>query len=236
MNNRQIIFFLSVALFFAGCTSKSGRNNKHSKTHDNVINSANHTKEGSKIAGEEIFDCPPEGNAQQEILQELNVLKNRSNIPDVKDFDMNVSLQTLLNKGDDTYRWNVKSAAKITGYVRDVKPGSIETANCKSKDLISRDTHIELVQNPMSAEKNESVIVEITPRLRKIMAAKGEDWSTSMIRSKYLGRWVEIEGWLLFDFEHTDMAENTHPGNPKNWRATAWEVHPITSIKTSDKH
>ena len=226
---------MTVVLFFWG-SSPIGGHNKHSKSDDKVIISANYTQEGTKIIGEGDSDCPLEGSAQQERLQKLNVLKNRSRIPDANDFDFNISLQTLLNKVDDRERWNVEKAVKITGYVREVKPGSIETANCKAKDLSSRDTHIELVLNPMSSEKNEAVVVEITPRLRKIMAVKGEDWSTSMIRSKYLGRWVEIEGWLLFDFEHANMAENTHPDNPKNWRATAWEVHPITSIKTTDKH
>ena len=133
-------------------------------------------------------------------------------------------------------RWNVGKAVKIKGYVRDVKPGGIETVNCKATEIKLRDTHIELVLNPMSAEKNEAMIVEVTPRLRKIMAERGEDWSTGMLRSKYLGRWVEIEGWLLFDFEHTNMAENTHPGNAKNWRETAWEVHPVTGIRIAEGH
>ena len=40
-----------------------------------------------------------------------------------------------------------------------------------------------------------------------------------MLRSKYLGRWVEVEGWMMYDLEHANMAENTKPGNLKNWRA-----------------
>jgi len=55
-------------------------------------------------------------------------------------------------------------------------------------------------------------------------------------RSKYLGRWVRVQGWMLFDFEHSNMAENTRPGNPKNWRGTAWEIHPVTSIEIAEKH
>jgi hypothetical protein len=124
----------------------------------------------------------------------------------------------------------------VIGYVKDVKPGGIETVNCKTKDKKLRDTHIELVLDAMNEDKNKVFIVEITPRLRKIMAEKGEDWSTSMIRAKYLGRWVEVEGWMFYDTEHANMSENTRPGNPKNWRATAWEIHPVTKLKVVDKH
>jgi len=36
---------------------------------------------------------------------------------------------------------------------------------------------------------------------------------------------------MLFDAEHKDEAKNTAPGRPRNWRATAWEVHPATLIE-----
>jgi hypothetical protein len=45
---------------------------------------------------------------------------------------------------------------------------------------------------------------------------------------------VEVTGWLLFDIEHTDGAENSSPGKPGNWRATCWEIHPITEIAVLD--
>jgi hypothetical protein len=48
---------------------------------------------------------------------------------------------------------------------------------------------------------------------------------------KLLGRWVKVTGWMLFDVEHQSEAENTAPGRPRNWRATAWEVHPVTAIE-----
>jgi hypothetical protein len=36
---------------------------------------------------------------------------------------------------------------------------------------------------------------------------------------------------MLFDVEHQNASENTAPGRERNWRATAWEIHPITSIE-----
>ena len=41
----------------------------------------------------------------------------------------------------------------------------------------------------------------------------------------------QIRGWLFLDQIHADEAENTTPGRKKNWRATAWELHPVTSIE-----
>ncbi len=56
------------------------------------------------------------------------------------------------------------------------------------------------------------------------------DWSTDALKTQLIGQWVKFTGWLLFDFEHTGQAENSSPGNPANWRATCWEVHPVSSF------
>jgi len=45
-----------------------------------------------------------------------------------------------------------------------------------------------------------------------------------------VGQRVRFEGWLMFDIEHDEESENTSPGRPVNWRATAWELHPVTAI------
>jgi hypothetical protein len=182
------------------------------------------------------YDCPDEGNAKSDRLKQLNVLKNRTQLDYGKAYDASISMASLLQGGDDTHRWNTNTYVKLKAYVQDVKVGGVETVNCKAKEKDLRDTHIDLTLDPMSFDKRKVVIAEITPRLRKIMAKQGLDWRTASVRDKYLGRWVEIEGWLFFDSEHANMAENTRPGNEKNWRATAWEIHPVTSIKVSGKY
>ncbi len=63
-----------------------------------------------------------------------------------------------------------------------------------------------------------------------MMSRKGADWITKELRKTFLGRRVKIKGWLFFDIAHKDASENTNPGRTKNWRATAWELHPVTSI------
>jgi len=79
------------------------------------------------------------------------------------------------------------------------------------------------------------VIVEVTPRWRAMMKLQGVDWSTNSLQKTLPGHWVRVRGWLLFDLEHAGEAENTNPGHPRNWRATAWEIHPVTGIETTQK-
>ena len=85
--------------------------------------------------------------------------------------------------------------------------------------------------DPSITTGNKRVIVGATPRMRFIMGQMGTDWSTAKLKSELSGHWVKIQGWLFFDEEHFAEAENTNPADAKNWRATAWEVHPITNIK-----
>jgi hypothetical protein len=62
-------------------------------------------------------------------------------------------------------------------------------------------------------------------------AQVSDDWSTEALRARLLHHRVRVTGWLLFDAEHRNAAENTEPGGAHNWRATAWEVHPITKLE-----
>jgi hypothetical protein len=175
--------------------------------------------------------CPMEGDARSAAVRALNRLKNRYTAPTPGQTNPKITLAAILASGNDIGRWKVKDGAQIVGYVYDVKPGGIETVNCHSRGLADRDTHIELVLDPMNTGAAKRMIVEVTPRWRVLMGARGVDWSTRVLRDKFLGRWVRVTGWMLFDVEHKNEAENTAPGCPRNWRATAWEIHPVTSIE-----
>jgi hypothetical protein len=194
-------------------------------------NSFNRSFEQTTHQVSDTSSCPPEGNAQTERLKELNKLKNRILFPGKADFDTTITLEKIFAPGDDKNRWTASKAVRITGYIYEVKPGGTETCNCKAKEKDKKDSHIEMVTDPMSSGKMNRFIMEVTPRIRKILNEKGENWTTSALRDKLLGRWVEVEGWLFFDEEHSHQAENTAPDKPNNWRATAWEIHPVTNFK-----
>jgi hypothetical protein len=176
-------------------------------------------------------DCGPDGTARSEAGKELNRLKNRYNIPKEEDIDPEVSLAAMLAPGNDINRFDAKKAARIQAIVVNVLVGgNRETCNCGASAVNERDTHIE-VGLTEDAPSTQRVIVEVTPRIRML---KGRGWTTAALKEKYKGKWVEVTGWLMFDTMHIDGAENTNPGGERNWRATCWEIHPVSDIKILD--
>lgn len=180
----------------------------------------------------DVFDgCGMEGSAQSARLKKLNQLKNRYTDPQANQINNSITLSAILALGNDKTRWSSTSGAEITAYVFDVKPGGGETVNCGKTDAVHTDTHIELVLSPADSAATRRVVVEVTPRIRAIMAASGTDWSTKTLRKQLRSKWVKVRGWMLFDAQHANAAGNTNPGGANNWRATAWEIHPITDIQ-----
>ena len=180
----------------------------------------------------EIFSgCGMEGDARALGVRALDRLKNRYTQPSPEQIDSRITLAAILTPGNDMSRWKVNEGAEIVGYVSEVKRGGIESTNCRARDDAQRDTHIELVLDPMHSESSARMIVEVTPRWRYIMRERSADWSTRALRDQFLGRWVRVRGWMLLDTEHRAESENTVPGRAENWRATAWEIHPVTSME-----
>ena len=172
-------------------------------------------------------NCPSEGIALTSRARHLHRLKNRTAFPQATDFDTSVTLDKLLAAGDDRNRWSTDRAARLEGEVIDVAYAGSEATNCFNPNR--RDIHI-LIATHKNAAKKEHVVLEVTPRLGDWAAAQGIDWSEQTLQSQLVGHWVQFEGWLYFDVGHAEESENIAPGNPENWRATAWEIHPVTKI------
>lgn len=174
------------------------------------------------------YYCPSQGVGLSESRREFNKLKNRSALPQEPDYDYTVTLAALLQPGEDRERWSDSRAVAIQGYVVAVREGSIESTNCYS--VTQRDTHIEIALRP-DAPPQKRVILEVTPRIKDWAKRQGWDWSTAALAAELAGHRCYFEGWLFFDGGHVDEAENTAPGRADNWRATAWEIHPVTYLK-----
>jgi hypothetical protein len=172
--------------------------------------------------------CPAEGLALSPSGRAFMRLKNRVGVPKPQDFDERVTLEALLRPGEDRGRWLESRAGRIEGYVIEVVEGGVEAANCYSFD--ERDVHIHVAARA-DAPRTERVVVEVTPRARLRAVEWGWDWRADTLRQELVGRRCRFEGWLLFDREHADESEHTTPGARGNWRATAWELHPVTSIE-----
>ena len=163
----------------------------------------------------------------------LNVYKNRYKAPDTADIITTISLQDMAKSGS-AGDFSQDKAVVLTGYVFNVKMGGVESCNCKTKDPSYRDTHIELVPDAEHTGPEYRVIVEVTPRIRAMMAARGTDWSTETLKQMLKGHKARITGWLFYDSEHEKETFATNPGGEKDWRASCWEVHPITNIEILD--
>lgn len=172
-------------------------------------------------------NCPAMGIALTSKAMHLHRLKNRTALPVDADFEPRVRLYSLLQAGDDGGRWSVERAARVEGEVIDVAYARPEATNCFHP--CRRDIHINIATHK-GAAMNEQVVVEVTPKLRDWAAQQGIDWSEETLHAQLVGHWCEFEGWLYFDVGHAEEAENTAPRNPENWRATAWEIHPVTKI------
>ena len=173
--------------------------------------------------------CPLQGDAKQALALSINPLKNRFDAPGA--INSNVTLEKILAPGNDETRWSTKDGVTIEGWIVYVKRGGVESCNCKSKDPQFMDTHIGVALTKNETRENHEMIVEVSPRWRAIMQERGTDWSTTTLHETLEGKHVRITGWLLYDGEHWNEAENTAPGHAGNWRATAWEIHPVTSIE-----
>jgi hypothetical protein len=167
------------------------------------------------------LNCPSAGIALTTRARDLHRLKNRTSLPQATDFDSRVTLDALLQPGDDTNRWSTNHAARIAGEVIDVAYARPEATNCWNP--CRRDIHI-VVATRKGVAKSEHVVVEVTPNLQR------GDWSEKTLQAQLVGHWCEFEGWLYFDAGHAEESENISPGEPDNWRATAWEIHPVTKI------
>jgi hypothetical protein len=173
------------------------------------------------------LNCPSAGIALTTRARDLHRLKNRTSLPQPADFDSRVTLDALLQRGDDKNRWSNARAARIQGEVIDVAYARPEATNCFNP--CRRDIHI-LVASRKGVTKKEHVVVEVTPNLRDWATGQGIDWSEETLQKQLVGHWCEFEGWLYFDLGHAKESENVSPDKPDNWRATAWEIHPVTRI------
>ena len=173
------------------------------------------------------LNCPSAGIALTQRARDLHRLKNRIALPQAADFDTRVTLDALLQPGDDTDRWSTNCAARVQGFVLDVAYARPEATNCFSP--CRRDIHI-VISNRKDAPKTEQIVLEVTPNSGNWAASQGIDWSEETLQARLVNHWCEFEGWLYFDAGHAKEAENTTPHDPGNWRATAWELHPVTKI------
>ena len=115
------------------------------------------------------------------------------------------------------------AAVQIEGYLVGHRLEVPEPPNCYAKDPDHKDFHLWLSE-VANDKRSRSIVVEITPRIRRRHAG----WSEERLVALHLSQSrLRVSGWLMLDQMHSEKVG----GN----RITLWEVHPIMRIEWQRK-
>ena len=173
--------------------------------------------------------CSMEGSAKRANDKQYNRLKNRYIAPTKTQISTDFNWTELAIFEDDRAKFNVGNGAILRGYVLRVRMSEAETCNCNSKTPEFRDTHLIITPDAEQTGVLNQIVVEITPRMRAIMATKGVDWSQAALK-KLKGKNIEVEGWLFYDYPHGNQSAKVRQKTKGVTRSTSWEIHPITRL------
>ena len=183
--------------------------------------------------------CPACGTAKDAKRKTLNLQKNRDK---AVTSPQKITVETIRDPANNTGKFAPTKQVWVTGFVATVDPGGMpETCNCKRPDL--RDVHINIVADPSEVgDQSKYVVVEFTPRWEKNFHFDDSNYEVmrKAVEDQLRGKWVKFSGWMLYDFIHANASKSTSPTQPTcpndgqqhpncNWRATPWEVHPVTA-------
>jgi hypothetical protein len=182
-------------------------------------------------------NCPACGTATSQKGIDLDVQKNRDDKATAPD---EIKVADLASGSNDS-AFPANKQVSVTGYVATVVSGGMpENCNCGRSDL--RDIHINIVTSPSEAnDQSKYVVVEFTPRWEKNFGLDESNYNKMLakVQSQIQHKRVKFDGWTLYDYFHENASKSINPNqktctmpNEKNcnWRATPWEVHPVTAF------
>jgi len=173
--------------------------------------------------------CPACGTAKSVKAKRDNALKNRDGRAD------NIKVLRVEDIRNSIYNNNFypNMAVELTGYVASVVKGGVkETCNCGRDDLL--DVQINIVASwEERTNAREYVVLEISPRWEEQLGLDEGHYQLMLakLKKEIEHKRVTFRGWMFYDSVHIDESESTNPGNVRNWRATPWELHPVTFYK-----
>lgn len=178
-------------------------------------------------------ECPACGSAKSVKAQRDNVLKNRD------ESATNVKILTVENIRNPIFNdsFYPNMAVEVTGYVAKVVGGSLaESSNCGRRDLRGIQIYI-VARWSEEYDQNKYVVIEISPRWAKKLGLDDSNFQNMLktLQNQIQKKWVRFRGWMFYDSVHIDQSESTNPGNRWNWRATPWEIHPVTYYEVLER-
>lgn len=138
----------------------------------------------------------------------------------------------------------------VVGFLYYAKVTGAESSNCGLTGEENVDFHIGIgfdgdlasrirQSSKLSASDRKdltqtSVIVEMTPHYRAFFEP---DWTIDAVKAA-IGKKVKVIGQLMIDNEHNVPSQNcgfSDNPDPKCWRASVWELHPVTGFFVCDR-
>ena len=201
--------------------------------------------------GAERMSCGPRGKSTKPD-DGTNYQKNRADVPATSHLVTVDAIRAL----NDTTLWRIKGLpphrtrwtqadsalvlpyegipVTVEGYFEVVKTqsgGGGESPNCNASLEEDTDWHIALVASPSETE-DRAVVVEPTPRSKRRNPGWTPDRASAIairhsprdtVRHEDTALQVRVTGFLMLD--------PVHPPHIGKFRATLWEVHPVTRIE-----
>jgi len=112
--------------------------------------------------------------------------------PDDNQINYDITLEAIIEQGDDEDRWSNDDGAEITGYVASIEATGPESCNCGSDVEGETHFHINVVASPQSHSDCSRVIVEITPRWQHL-----KNWTFDQVKNDIEHKWVKFRGWMF---------------------------------------
>jgi hypothetical protein len=164
-------------------------------------------------------------------LYKLNVDKNRTAIPTAADFDKKITLGDLIAIDATENKFSNRTAVDIEGFVTSIHLVKGGSANFNSTDPQKMVVRIYLSPSATDNDKKHQLIANITPAMILAAAKRGEDYSIGALSKSLPGKKVRIQGWLFYNVEHKEQAYAENPNGQMVYRASCWEVTPVTLVK-----
>jgi hypothetical protein len=126
----------------------------------------------------------------------------------------------------DTVRVQTQRGVSLEGYIAEVIRARDGATYGRPREQGDLHVHLRAARQPrcgVGGLRNQQIVTEVTPHFQP--PTTGWSYEALLDLCQRQAR-VRISGWLLHDYQHIrDIGA---------WRASAWEIHPVTNIEVWD--
>ncbi|HTB06421.1 MAG TPA: hypothetical protein VK806_05655 [Bacteroidia bacterium] len=175
------------------------------------------------LRAQDTAKCPIIGKSKSIKVQGLNYLRNRPIVS--KPIDPKTNIDTILKSGSDSTRFGSSWFVSVTGWVVGYEDGGPQSCNCFTHDEDNQDLVLYIAKS-LNSWKDSIFTVAVTPNYKKTHGIEPDS---------LFGQKVTISGYMLYDFENAKYSLNDCKNCNKAKIKTAWEIHPVVTIRKAPK-